>query len=271
MKSAKYLLVISIVLCCIFIAYYMKAEDVSTPKITLVTRETTLVKFEKGKPIRADAIISPDNRRIVYREFEGSTGGRVVVNGVPSKLYDSFPGIDCAFSPDGKRLAYLAGMKDKKYFVVLDGVEGIGGYTGIGYPTFSPDSRHLAYKAWDNNAKKEVIFLNGEKGGEYGRIVGTNDGKGLVFSPDGKRLGFVAVNGHKSFVVVDGKEGKYYDMTVSGLVFSQDSKQVVYNARRDGKGIIVKDEIEIIESNSAPSCPTTNCCIIVLENTIFNY
>lgn len=264
MKSAKYLLVISIVLCCFFIAYYVKAADVSTPKITLVTRETTLVKFEKGKPIRTDAIVSPDNRRIVYREFEGSTGGRVVVNGVSSKLYDSFPGIDYAFSPDGKRLAYVVGMKDKKDFVVLDGVEGVGGFTGIGYPTFSPDSRQLAYKAWDNNAKKEVIFLNGEKGGEYDRIVGTNDGKGLVFSPDGKRLGFIAANGKKSFVVVDGKEGKYYDW-VTGFVFGQDSKHVMYNAKRDEKGIIVKDEIEIAESNGlqsavfSPDCSRMAC------------
>lgn len=265
MKSAKYLLVISIVLCCVFIVCYVKAVDVSNPQITLITKEISLVKFEKGKPIRTDATVSPDNQRIVYREYEIPNGGRVVVNGAPSKLYDSFPGTDYAFSPDGKHLAYMAGTKDKKLFVVLDGVEGPGGYTGIGYPTFSPDSKQLAYQAWDNDARKDVVLLNGEKIGEYDRIVGTNDGKGLVFSPDGKRLGFVAVNGHKSFIVVDGKEGKYYDMTVSGLVFSQDSKHVVYNARHDGKEVIVKDEIEIMESNSlqssvcSPDCSRMAC------------
>lgn len=228
--------------------------------ITLVPKHISLVKFDKGQPIRADAIVSPDNQRIAYIEFEGSTGGRVVVNGVPGKLYDSFSGIGCVFSPNGQRLAYAAGIKGRKNFLVLDGVEGVDGYTGIGYPTFSPDSRQLAYKAWDNNAKKEVIFLNGEKCGEYDRIVGTNDGKGLVFSPDGKRLGYVAVNGHKSFVVIDGKEGKYYDLTISGFVFSQDSKHVMYNARRDGKGIIVKDEIEIAESNSLQSSVCSPDC-----------
>ena len=182
MKSVKSLLTVSIVLSCVLIA----AADVSGRKITLVTKETPLVTFEKGKPIRSDATVSPDNRRIAYLEFEGSTSGRIVVNGVPGKLYDSFSGIGCVFSPNGKRLAYPAGTKGKKMFVVLDGVEGIGGYTGIN-PVFSPDSGQLAYTAWDNDAMKEVVFLNGEKIGEYRGIVG-----GLVFSPDSKRLGYIA-------------------------------------------------------------------------------
>jgi WD40 repeat protein len=117
---------------------------------------------------------------------------------------------------------------------------------------FSPDGMQLAYKARDGEAKKDVIFLNGEKVGEYDRLVKTNDRKGLVFSPDGKQLGFIAANGKKSFVVVDGKEGKYYD-SVAGFMFSKDSQHIMYNAWNDNKGIIVKDEIEIAESNSLQS------------------
>ena len=149
MKSAKYLLVIFIALCCVFIAYYLKASDASTPKITLITKEISLVKFGQGKPIRADATVSPDNRRIAYKESVGTSGRCVVVNGVPGKLYDRkyFTLISCVFSPDSKHLAYPTGTKDNKNFVVLDGVEGPGGYTGIGYPVFSPDSSQLAYEA----------------------------------------------------------------------------------------------------------------------------
>jgi Tol biopolymer transport system component len=252
MESAKYLLVIPIVLCCIFTAYYAKAADVSTPKITLVTREITLVKFEKGKPIRADAIVSPDNQRIVYREYESPSGGRVVVNGEHSKRYDTFSGMDPIFSPNGKRLAYAAGIKGKKMFVVLDGVEGIGGYTGIN-PVFSPDSSQLAYIAWDNDAMKQVVFLNGEKIGECRGIVRrSNVDSGLVFSPDGKRLAYMAHNEGKYFVVVNGKEGKYYDgyiMDSKGVAFSQDSQHIVYTAKRGKTGVIVRDETEIVESN----------------------
>ncbi len=230
--------------------------------ITLVSKHISLAKFDKGQPIRTDAIVSPDNQRIAYLEFESSTGGRVVVNGVPGKLYDSFSGIGCVFSPNGKRLAYAAGTKGKKMFVVLDGKEGIGGYTGIN-PVFSPDSSQLAYTAWDNDAMKELVFLNGEKIGEYRGIVkqGGAD-SGLVFSPDGKQLAYLAfTDDGKFFVVVNGKEGKYYDATIDGkhygpiieaqrVVFSNDSRHIVYTVKRGNTGIIVRDETEIAESNN---------------------
>jgi Tol biopolymer transport system component len=258
MKSLNCLLIISIVLSYVFVA----AADAIASKITLVTKETPLVTFEKGKPIRADAIVSPDNRRIVYREYKSPSGGRVMVNGEPSKRYDTFSGMEPIFSPDGKRLAYVAGTKDQKMFVVLDGNEGIGGYTGI-HPVFSPDSSQLAYKAWDNDAMKEVVFLNGEKIGECRGIVKRSGvDSGLVFSPDGKRLAYLAfTDDGKYFVVVNGKEGKYYDARIDGkyydaiiesqgVVFSQDSQHIVYTVKRGKTGVIVRDETEIAESNN---------------------
>jgi WD40 repeat protein len=254
MKSAKYLLIIFIIPSYSLIA----AADTSTSQITLVTKEAPLAKFEEETRPLLYAIVSPDNRRIVYGgELEkqpvkpGDNSYYLVnhcamINGVPGKRYDSVnvSDIGCKFSPNGKRLAYVAGTKEKKNFVVLDGVEGPGGCTTGFRLVFSPDSKQFANTGWNNDAKKDVVFLNGEKVGEY---RGVDD---LVFSPDGKRLAYWAsTNEGKHFVVADGKEGKYYD-SVSGLVFSQDSKHVMYNARSGGKGIIVKDEIEIAESNS---------------------
>jgi len=258
MKSLNYLLIISIVLSYVFIA----TTDTSASKITLVTKETPLVTFEKGKPIHGEAIVSPDNRRIVYREFESPSGGRVVANGEPGKRYDSFSAIDPIFSPNGKRLAYIAGTKEKKMFIVLDGNEGIGGYTGINL-VFSPDSSQYTNTAWDNEAMKEVVFLNGEKIGEYRGIVkrGGSD-SGLVFSPDSKRLAYLAFTGDgKFFAVVNGKEGKYYDATIDGkhygpiieaqkVAFSNDSRHIVYTVKRGNAGVIVRDETEIAESNN---------------------
>jgi dipeptidyl aminopeptidase/acylaminoacyl peptidase len=51
----------------------------------------------------------------------------------------------------------------------------------------------------------------------------------LVFSPDSKRLGYVAQNGNRYFVVVDGKAGPEYP-TVSHPRFSPDSRRVAYVA-----------------------------------------
>jgi WD40 repeat protein len=257
MKSVKYVLVVYIMLSYVFIS----AADSTAHKITLIIKETPLDKFEKGKPIRSDAIVSPDNQRIVYGEYEGTNGNWAVINGQPGKRYESFSGIGFVFSPNGKHLAYVAGTKERKMFVVLDGNEGIGGYTGIN-PVFSPDSSQVANTAWDNNSMKEVVFLNGEKIGEYRGIVkrGGAD-SGLVFSPDGKRMAFLAfTDDGKYFAVVNGKEGKYYDARIDGkyydaiiesqgVVFSQNSQHIVYTVKRGKTGVIIRDETEIVESN----------------------
>src|SRR4030042_3833294 len=107
MKSAKYLLITSIVLFCGCNAYCAKEKGINE-KITLITREIPLVKFNKS--IRADATVSPDNRRIVYAEHDSPSERRVVINEVPGKQYEFLhAGGGFLFSPDGKRLAYKAG------------------------------------------------------------------------------------------------------------------------------------------------------------------
>lgn len=219
-----------------------REQEVAGPidsNITIVTRETSLVKFGEGRPIRADAVVSPDNRRVAYIQFEARSSGRVVVNGVPGKLYDVFSGVDCVFSPDSQRLAYVAGQKGRKLFVVLDGAEGTDGYTGIGNLTFSPDSQRFAYKAWDNDARKYFVFLDGKKSKPYDGIK-----RPLVFSPDSKRLAFAASLGGKKLVVVDGSDGRGYDSILAGPLFSTDGKHVTYTAKCNEKGVIVRDEVE---------------------------
>jgi hypothetical protein len=54
---------------------------------------------------------------------------------------------------------------------------------------------------------------------------------------------YVAVEGNKRFVVVDGKEGKHYDYIwgVGTLIFSPDSKRVAYAAEEGNKQFVVVD------------------------------
>jgi hypothetical protein len=68
-------------------------------------------------------------------------------------------------------------------------------------------------------------------------------GRGTVlFSPDSKRLAYVAGAGGKQFVVADGKRGPDYESIGRGTpVFSTDGKHVAYAATLNGKQTIVVD------------------------------
>ncbi|MGD0233223.1 MAG: hypothetical protein ABSC55_01660 [Syntrophorhabdales bacterium] len=69
--------------------------------------------------------------------------------------------------------------------------------------------------------------------------------KSFKVSPDGTRLAYGAKAGNKWFVVVDGKEGKQYDIIMEGTpLFSPDSKRVAYVAEMGGKCFVVLDEKE---------------------------
>ena len=57
------------------------------------------------------------------------------------------------------------------------------------------------------------MVVNGVEGKRYDGIGG------MLFSPDSKRLAYVAIRGTKSLVVIDGMENKEYD-AVDLLVFS---------------------------------------------------
>src|SRR5207302_11284832 len=66
----------------------------------------------------------------------------------------------------------------------------------------SADGRHVAYalKDGDGDAAKYVMVLDGKPGAKYGFV------ERPLFSPDGKRLAFIAFADNEVFWVVDGKD-----------------------------------------------------------------
>ena len=84
--------------------------------------------------------------------------------------------------------------------------------------------------------------MDGKEGKQYD-VIGAGS---LIFSPDSKRLAYVAAAGKKQFVVVDGKQGKQYD-EIGRIIFdSPDSLHYIARKYLKGSGIyyLVKKRIK---------------------------
>src|SRR5947209_5109493 len=126
--------------------------------------------------IAGSFVTSEDRQHAAYGLKRGAKAV-VVLDGVPGREYDV---IDAAskpnemgqresllhFSPNGRRMAYLARRGDR-WFTVVDGVEPAESkpYEDAGYPDFSPDSRQLVFAA--RRAKQWFLVVKGVEGKAY--------------------------------------------------------------------------------------------------------
>jgi len=171
---------------------------------------------------------SPDGRRVAYLAGRG-TKGRVTISEEPSWESNSR-----VFTP--WRCGYTGwGIGDLKLTLVVDGKEPQGNDEND-KGVFSPDSRHFAYAA--ARGGKWRVVLDDAEGKPYDKIAGFP-----VFSPDSQHLAYAAKSGEKWAAVVDGREGRGYD-NVEPPVFSPDSRRVAHIAGRDKKKVLVVDGLE---------------------------
>lgn len=186
--------------------------------------------------VLADSLsYSADNQRVAY-VVQLTTGMQVVCGDEKSKEYREI--LKPVFSPDGKRLAYVAkpSAEESGQFVVLDGLQ------GTLYPKivtrslmFSPDSQHVAFVV--EIGRKQRWVIDGAQQPLYDAV-----GR-LEFSPDSARWGYCAQTGDNFTAVIDGKPSPTY-ARAGGLAFSPNSKRVAHAAGRGGKFFLVVDGVE---------------------------
>jgi dipeptidyl aminopeptidase/acylaminoacyl peptidase len=202
---------------------------------TFAARTTSLclVPLSTGE---AGLLASPDSRHVAFPSMRGGKWC-VMLDGVSSKPYSKVAGLK--FSPDGKRLAFVATRAPRQELVVVDGQEGKEyGMVDPQSLTFSPDSRCLAFTAGAPDSVQQRVVLDGQEGPEFEMMCGGGPGRVLLFfSPDSKQLAYGAgiktTNGHAAYsVVVEGAEPKTYQLKEDNAPivkgFSPDHRQLVW-------------------------------------------
>jgi dipeptidyl aminopeptidase/acylaminoacyl peptidase len=177
-------------------------------------------------------VFSPDGKRLAYIAQEGSQRF-VVLDGKPGAKYEAIYKGTLTFSPDGKRLAYCAG-KGGMRTVVLDGAEGTPHKDAmVSTLRFSPDGTKLAYAAQLESGKWAIV-VNGKAGAAFDYIGSFT---GINWSPDSRRLAYAGLVDTQWGAVVD-DAGFPYD-AIASMVFSPDSRRAAFQAQTDGKWVLV--------------------------------
>lgn len=214
--------------------FFLVMTAVSIAATELATKEVRLCTVS-DEIVNGIVVISPDCKRSAFVNQDDS-GTWVVVDGVPSKKYWGIVATPPLFSPDSKRLAFMA-MNSRKdgVFVVVDGnewnpVDGVAQTNGL---RFSPDGKRLALVC--SKGARHCLMVDGAVIQDHPFFGG------LTFSPDGQRLAFVVMpRARKHMLVVDGKASAECD-SCGYAVFSPDSKHVACEFTRDGKTMVVVD------------------------------
>jgi len=179
---------------------------------------------------------SADGKRTAYLATLGGDKF-VVADGVESPPFKRLGKTGLAFIPNSSRTVYSV-RRGEKELLVVDGVEGplVKTFRSL---SFSPDGSRYAYAAEKEEGYWTVV-IDGAEYGPRGKLAsGKEDVFQLLgkrtptFSPDGTRVAYTGVRNGQYVVVVDGVEGREFDLVMRGTVeFTPDSQHIVYVAAR---------------------------------------
>lgn len=181
--------------------------------------------------------ISPDDRHIA---FNATIAGMhtIVYDGTESELYSAAHTL--SFNKDCSIFAYgiETTQPDKEGFrqyVVINGKK-IGAYETVVEESFrfSADGKNLAYEVEIHD--EFFIVNNGAEGPRNGDVMQAT----TVFSPDNKRLAYVADNNSMRKVYEAGNESSLYN-DIYFIAFSPDSKHIAYSVKLNGREFVVTD------------------------------
>jgi hypothetical protein len=150
------------------------------------------------------------------------------------------------FSPDSRRFAYWADVKEKGVAIVEDDIRGPL-FRGISSPMFSPDSRHLAYLAQTQD-KAVLLVRDGVAGSPWPGI----DSALPAFSPDSAHVAFTFLRERGGFLSKRRTVGLVLDdqlvfespgdAVIDEPVFSPDGAHVAWSMKKGSEVFVVVDD-----------------------------
>ncbi len=170
-------------------------------------------------------VFSPDLKRFSYTAKKKGKWF-CIVDGKEGPGFEK--GIDgFRFSPDSSRYAYI-GVNNDDVTVITDGVPGCD-YQSIGELYFSPNSKHIVYRAFKLMTQKWWTILDGKE--YFNAYYGIRQ---YHFSSDSKHLAFHAFKStDQTVMVVDRKEqcASHNFKILGDPYFSPDGNHIAYYAR----------------------------------------
>lgn len=145
------------------------------------------------------------------------------------------------FVPDG-RLTFFARVGKKKW-TQLVGDATFGPYDGVGYPVFSADGAHVAFRA--DKGKQAILVVDGVATEVHDQIE-----RGMFFAPDG-RLAVAVADGDTWRVELGGRTVAEHAgaKAIRDLTLSPDGKHVAYRVVAGSKHTI------IVDGKAVTTCP----------------
>ncbi len=191
------------------------------------------IDLKSGYDSLSSFAFSPDGRRFAFVAGLDS-GQTVVADGRPGRFYDTTS--DPTWSPDGKHLAYAA-THGRLHFIVRDDQEGPR-YDWVGTPVFSFDGRHYAYAAAKGNMRL-VVTDGGKESPAYDMNLNIDP---IVFGPEDYRLAYAVKKNGSWMMVVDGREGPgYVDIALGSIALNPDGKGFAYVAAVPGEWVVAEN------------------------------
>lgn len=189
--------------------------------------------------------VSPDGRRAAYKVPAGDDGKKraVMADGRRGPVFDQVNNDSIAFTADN-RLIYTASRAERTIVMVETNVF-LEGPELRGPPHWTPDLAHVAVKVVARgNPERRAVMLDGRQGPVFDQIM-----PGLLFSPDGAHLAYIAQNGPGSdsfngkewFAVLDGAAGPAFNR-IEAMSFTPDGRHLGYIGIRDGRACWVLDQ-----------------------------